>query len=181
MANLLEEPAERGEGVRPAIITIVAAQNAGVPAILRRQRRMHQPPCFMDRSDSRPQLRRSLRQALAHAPRWKPLQRTRSGLSCSDACCSYVKRPSTPAERHCLAYRRCTCCLRCWEPARPPRASAYRGSIPHPVQPLSTLQTPRYRDAHKTRSQPARYGFDWMRLSLIGIHQLARTYSTGVV
>ena len=31
----------------------------------------------------------------------------------------------------------------------------FRESIPHPVQPLSTLQTPRYRDARKTRSRPA--------------------------
>ncbi len=31
----------------------------------------------------------------------------------------------------------------------------FRESIPHPVQPLSTLRTPRYRDARKTRSRPA--------------------------
>src|SRR5271166_5439711 len=31
----------------------------------------------------------------------------------------------------------------------------FRESIPHPVQPLSTLQTPRRRDARKTRSRPA--------------------------
>jgi hypothetical protein len=46
---------------------------------------------------------------------------------------------------------------------------------------LSTLQTPRCRDARKTRSQPARYGFGWMRLSLIGTHQLGMTYSGDVV
>src|SRR6266481_1055898 len=33
--------------------------------------------------------------------------------------------------------------------------SLFRESIPHPVQPLSTLRTPRYRDARKTRSRPA--------------------------
>ena len=31
----------------------------------------------------------------------------------------------------------------------------FRESIPHPVQPLSTLRTPRRRDARKTRSRPA--------------------------
>jgi hypothetical protein len=31
----------------------------------------------------------------------------------------------------------------------------FRESIPHPVQPLSTLRTPRCRDARKTRSRPA--------------------------
>src|SRR4051812_12332607 len=31
----------------------------------------------------------------------------------------------------------------------------FRESISHPVQPLSTLRTPRYRDARKTRSRPA--------------------------
>ena len=33
--------------------------------------------------------------------------------------------------------------------------SRFRGSITHPVHPLSTLRTPRYRDARKTRSRPA--------------------------
>src|SRR4029077_4327114 len=32
---------------------------------------------------------------------------------------------------------------------------AFRESISHPVRPLSTLRTPRYRDARKTRSRPA--------------------------
>src|SRR5439155_13979714 len=31
----------------------------------------------------------------------------------------------------------------------------FRESIPHPVRPLSTLRTPRCRDARKTRSRPA--------------------------
>jgi len=31
----------------------------------------------------------------------------------------------------------------------------FRESMPHPVQPLSTLRTPRRRDARKTRSRPA--------------------------
>jgi len=33
------------------------------------------------------------------------------------------------------------------------------------------------RAPRKTWSQPARYGFGWMRLSLIDIHQLRMTYS----
>ena len=49
--------------------------------------------------------------------------------------------------------------------------------MPHPAWPLSTLQTPRCRDARKTRSRPARYGFGQMRLSLTGTHQLGTTYS----
>lgn len=34
---------------------------------------------------------------------------------------------------------------------------AFRGSFKYPIRPLSTLRTPRYHDARKTRSQPARY------------------------
>ena len=88
---------------------------------------------------------------------------------------------ATPAEWHRLAFRRCRCCLRDWEHTRPPRTSTFRGSIPHPAWPLSTLQTPRCRDARKTRSRPARYGFDRMRLPLTGIHQLCMTYPRDVV
>jgi hypothetical protein len=40
---------------------------------------------------------------------------------------------------------------------------------------------PRYRDARKTRSRPARYGFGQMRLSLIGTRQLGMTYSLVMV
>ena len=68
-----------------------------------------------------------------------------------------VIRPSTPAKRHHLALRWRTCCLREWEPSRPRRSSTFRGSFPRPAWPLSTLQTPRCRDARKTRSRPARY------------------------
>src|SRR5206468_5237184 len=64
---------------------------------------------------------------------------------------------------------------------RPPRSSTFRGSIPHPAWLLSTLRTPRYRDARKTRSRPARYGFGRMRLSLIGTRQLGMTYPLVVV
>ncbi|MEF2553416.1 hypothetical protein VQ042_18975, partial [Aurantimonas sp. A2-1-M11] len=41
--------------------------------------------------------------------------------------------------------------------------------------------TPRYRDARKTWSRPARYGFDQIGLSPTGIHQLGMTYSALVV
>src|SRR5258708_22979912 len=37
----------------------------------------------------------------------------------------------------------------------PSTTCRFRESIPHPVQPLSTLRTPRCRDARKTRSRPA--------------------------
>jgi len=57
----------------------------------------------MSQSDSRPQLGWQLRQRLAALPRQRPIWRTRSGLSCSDACCSCVMRPSTPAKRRHLA------------------------------------------------------------------------------
>src|SRR5204863_352964 len=43
------------------------------------------------------------------------------------------------------------------------------------------VRTPRYRDARKTRSRPARYGFGRMRLSLIGTRQLGMTYPLVVV
>jgi hypothetical protein len=55
------------------------------------------------------------------------------------------------------------------------------GLTPHPIWLLSTLRTPRYRDARKTRFRPARYGFSRMRLSLIGHRQLVRTHSVKVV
>ena len=38
--------------------------------------------------------------------------------------------------------------------------SRFRGSITHPVHPLSTLRTPRYHDARNTRSRSVRYDFD---------------------
>ena len=40
-------------------------------------------------------------------------------------------------------------------PALPSATCRFREPIPHPVQPLSTLRTPRCRDARKTRSRPA--------------------------
>ncbi|CDX38083.1 hypothetical protein MPLDJ20_220045 [Mesorhizobium plurifarium] len=57
----------------------------------------------MNQSDSRPQLGQQLWQYLAAVPRWRPIQRTRSGLSCSNNYLPCVIRPSTPAERHRLA------------------------------------------------------------------------------
>ena len=57
----------------------------------------------MNQSDPRPQLGRRLRVFLAALPRWRPIQRFRSGLSCSDDHLPYVAWPSTPAERHRLA------------------------------------------------------------------------------
>ena len=47
------------------------------------------------------------------------------------------------------------CCFR-WCGRRSASATCrFRESIPHPVQPLSTLRTPRRRDARKIRSRPA--------------------------
>ena len=66
----------------------------------------------MNRSDSRPRLGCALRQCLARIPRRRPSRRTRSGLSCSNDHLPCMIRPSTPAERRRLAYRRRTCCLR---------------------------------------------------------------------
>jgi hypothetical protein len=50
----------------------------------------------------------------------------------------------------------------------------FEATITHPARPLSTLQTPRCRDARKTRSRPARYGFGRIGLSPIGSFQLAQ-------
>ena len=81
----------------------------------------------MSRSDSRPQLGSALRFSLARRPRRRPSRRTRPGLLGSDDDLSYVMRSTTPAERHRLAYRRRTCCLRWTGTTRPPRHSDFRG------------------------------------------------------
>ena len=132
----------------------------------------------MNQSDSRPQLERRLWQCLATLPRRRPIQRTRSGLFGSDNDLPDMIRSTTPAERRRLAYRRRTCCLRPTEKTRPPRSSSFRGLPPHPAWLLSTLRTPRYHGARKTRSRPARYGFGRMRLSLTSHRQLFRTHSS---
>ena len=83
----------------------------------------------MSRSDFRPQLSPSLWSSLAMCPHREPFRWTRSGLLGSENDLSYVMRRTTPVARLRLAYRRCTCWLHGWEPARPPRHSIFR-SLP---------------------------------------------------
>ena len=47
------------------------------------------------------------------------------------------------------------CCLRWGERQLGLRDKPFRESIPHPIRPLPTLRTPRYRDARRARSRPA--------------------------
>jgi len=96
----------------------------------------------MGQSDSRPRLDASLLASIATCPRWRPAQRTRSGLLGPDDGLSCVMWSSTPVERHRLAWRRWTRGLRQRERSRPPRHSLFRGSSPHPRQPLSTTLNP---------------------------------------
>src|SRR5437867_8464627 len=86
----------------------------------------------MSRSDSRPRLDGALRSAPVPHPRRRPSRRLRSGLLGPDNGPSCVRRPSTPVERHRLASRRRTSCLRLREQPRPPRHSSFRGSLPAP-------------------------------------------------
>src|SRR5712691_12715816 len=89
----------------------------------------------VSRSDSRPRLDGALRSALVHHPRRRPSRRLRSGLLGPDAGPACVRRPSTPVERHRLASRRRTSCLRPRERPRPPPPSSFRGSLPAPHTP----------------------------------------------
>src|SRR5712692_5705452 len=96
----------------------------------------------MSRSDSRPRLDGALRSALVPHPRRRPSRRLRSGLLGPDDGPSCVRRPSTPVERHRLASRRRTSCLRPREQPRPPPPSSFRGSLPAPHTFRGSLPAP---------------------------------------
>lgn len=115
----------------------------------------------MNQSDSRPQLGPRLWQCLAAVPHWRPIQWTRSGLSCSDDCLPYRPRRSGIVSHNDDAHA----AFVTREHARPPRTSTFRGSFPHPAWLLSTLQTSRCRDARKTRPRLACCGFGRMGLA----------------
>src|ERR1700730_9926114 len=86
----------------------------------------------MSRSDSRPRLDGALRFALVPHPGRRPSRRSRSGLLGPHDDPSCVRRPATPVERHRLASRRRTSCLRLREQPRPPPPSSFPGSLPAP-------------------------------------------------
>ena len=116
------------------------------------------------RFDSQPQLDATLRFSLAPRPHRRPYRWSRPGLLGSNVDLSHVIQSTTPVKRHRLAKRRHTAFDK-------PNGlglhdlPTFGANYPHPTRPLSTLQTPRYRDACKTRFRPARYGSDRSGLS----------------
>ena len=58
---------------------------------------------------------------------------------------------SLRSRARCPAFSRCRCCLPRHQPRRPLRQSPFRGSIPRPARPLSTLRERRHRRPRKTR------------------------------
>lgn len=65
--------------------------------------------------------------------------------------------------------------------ARYKNLSAYCSVFMEITVEQDTLQTPRYRDARKTQSRLARYGFGRMGLAPTSSYQPGMTYSQGVV
>src|SRR5690349_17664645 len=81
----------------------------------------------------------------------------RLDLPGSDAIPLHVMWPQTPAERWRLAIAVPHILPSANTTASASTTSSFRGSIPHPMQSLCTLRTPRCRDARNTRYRAARY------------------------
>ena len=84
------------------------------------------------------------------------IYRTRRGFLGSYAILSYVMWSQTPVEQHRLALATMQMLPSTRGTVSTSTINVFRGSIAHPAQLLSTLQTHRYQYARKTHSRLAR-------------------------